>query len=343
MHPVTLIAMESGAPQISIDILNYIVDWLEANGTCTGPILEAAGIGRTVLISRVPFIDLAKYVHFFELAAECSASPNLGLHAARFKDPGSLSALGYLFMSAPTLLDAVRYVSNHLKALQGGTVHRVIAAQGSVRVEYRIIDDGIVHRRQDAEYSIAAIDNLIKIYSDGKVRPQEVHFEHSLTGRYGNYWTHFGCETFFEQESNAIIYALDGFEMRSPLRQGMLTNIIANHLETLARARTGQYSTSDQVRELIVAGLHSETQIADRLAISVSTLARRLKAEEKPFRHLLAEHRISNAKRMLATSDRTIADVALAVGYSESASFIRAFQQRVGLSPSQYREASAHD
>jgi AraC-like DNA-binding protein len=343
MHPVTLIAMESGAPQISIDILSYIVDWLEANGTCTAPILEAAGISKKALASREPFLDLAKYVHFFELAAERSATPNLGLHAARFKDPGSLSALGYLFMSAPTLLDAVRYVSNHLKALQGGTIHQVILTQNSVRVEYRIIDGGIVHRRQDAEYSIAAIDNLIKIYSDGKVRPQEVHFEHSLTGRYGNYWTHFGCETFFEQESNAVVYALDGFQMRSPLRQGMLTDIIANHLETLARTKTGQYAISDQVRELIVAGLHSETQIAGRLAMSVSTLARRLKAEEKPFRHLLAEHRISNAKRMLATSDRTIADVALAVGYSESASFIRAFQHRVGLSPSQYRQASEQD
>lgn len=330
-------SVEKTSPKISIEIVTYIVDWLESRGFKTDELLRQSRISPAMLSSRENFIELAHYTHFFEIAAQHAEIPNLGLKAARFNDPGSLSALGYLFMSAPTLSDAVKYLCSHLGAFQDETFHRASLVGRKLHVEYRIVENSIIHRRQDAEYSIAVIDNLVRIYSGGNVRPVEVHFEHRCLNKYDDYWTHFGCDVFFDQKMNAVIYESDDFYAPCPARQSMLTKIISSHLEALAEGRAEKSETGARVRELIASGVSSEPVVADRLSISVSTLSRRLKAERLSFRRLLSEHRISNAKRMLLVSDRSVAEVALAVGYAESASFIRAFRRMSGVSPSQYR------
>ena len=47
------------------------------------------------------------------------------------------------------------------------------------------------------------------------------------------------------------------------------------------------------------------------------------------------------AARLLRQGRRDIADIALAVGYSESASFIRAFARHFGTTPLRYRSGAA--
>jgi len=58
------------------------------------------------------------------------------------------------------------------------------------------------------------------------------------------------------------------------------------------------------------------------------------------FHHYLAQHRIDEAKRLLAGPDRDrlrIEDIAERVGYSSKSSFNTAFRRLVGVTPSQYR------
>lgn len=53
----------------------------------------------------------------------------------------------------------------------------------------------------------------------------------------------------------------------------------------------------------------------------------------------LAERRLSEASRMLATTDLPISSIGYENGYLNNASFARAFGRRFGLSPSDYRAA----
>ncbi len=53
--------------------------------------------------------------------------------------------------------------------------------------------------------------------------------------------------------------------------------------------------------------------------------------------HYLTRYRIQQAKQLLATTDKTITEVAMEVGFSDSNYFSRVFRQEVGLSPLAYR------
>lgn len=84
-------------------------------------------------------------------------------------------------------------------------------------------------------------------------------------------------------------------------------------------------------------GYPSREAVADRLSLSVSTLKRQLQQEGSSFSALLNEARLRDAQRLLARADLSVADVAAALGYQNTANFTRAFQQWTGVVPSAWR------
>lgn len=81
-------------------------------------------------------------------------------------------------------------------------------------------------------------------------------------------------------------------------------------------------------------------EIAEELKISQRTLNRRFLAATaiSPNKYLL-QLRISNAKELLKHSNLTIADIAIAVGFSSLSLFSTAFSKHQGHSPSDYRRS----
>ena len=74
--------------------------------------------------------------------------------------------------------------------------------------------------------------------------------------------------------------------------------------------------------------------------VSTRTLKRRLAEHGTSFRLLLEEHRREHALRLLSGTDHTVERIAELLGYSERASFHRAFRRWMGSTPERYRRAS---
>jgi AraC family transcriptional regulator, melibiose operon regulatory protein len=51
----------------------------------------------------------------------------------------------------------------------------------------------------------------------------------------------------------------------------------------------------------------------------------------------LAQHRIAHAQRLLATTNRTVLDIAMEVGFTSASRFYATFQKITGQSPRAYR------
>jgi AraC-like DNA-binding protein len=103
----------------------------------------------------------------------------------------------------------------------------------------------------------------------------------------------------------------------------------------------GEGSVIDRIKAMIanapLDGPPHIAAVAARLGLSLPTLHRRLRAAGTSWRGLLDDHRMAAAARMLRETSRSVADVALAVGYAESASFSRAFTRHFGKSPRERR------
>ena len=336
--------MSPAAPaRISVQLVRHVADWMATHQVPVEPVLRAAGIDPAVLDDPEGMVPLSGYVATFEAAADATRTPYLGLKLGQFTDVDTMGALGHLFMSAPSLLDACGGLASHLDALQEATQCRVVVSGETVQFQYRIDDDGIRQRRQDAEFSISATRNMVHLYSAGRVRPKEVHFEHRQAGRYAAYLEHFRCGVFFEQPINALVFERASFSAPQPHRGSVLYPILSSHLDALVRERSDGPGVAGTVGRLIEQQLAdggvSQAEAARLLGVSASTLGRRLREEGLTFRRLLSARRLAAAQRLLLVDETPVADVALAVGYAENASFSRAFRAAFGQSPEQFRKA----
>jgi len=86
----------------------------------------------------------------------------------------------------------------------------------------------------------------------------------------------------------------------------------------------------------------SVSELARAVRLSPAHLQRLFKQETGVhISDLLAESRLQNAARLLATTEMEVKEVAYLAGYQHHSSFVRAFQRRFRQSPKEYRRPPA--
>jgi transcriptional regulator GlxA family with amidase domain len=81
-------------------------------------------------------------------------------------------------------------------------------------------------------------------------------------------------------------------------------------------------------------------QLAQRLGLSERQTARLVRAETgRSFRELKTATRLERARKLLASSELPILEVALRAGWNSASQFHEAFRSSVGVSPARYRAA----
>lgn len=328
---------------ISSQIARNISDHLDKDGIDYSDILLNLKIKAWQLADYDEMIPLRSFVAFFEEAAILAGESHFGLKAARSETKDSLGPLSFLFLSAPTLAIAFEGFTNYLYAMQQGTSHRIMVKKNHAIIEYQIMDDNISPRRQDSEYSIAATLKLVRNYLGCPVKPIEIHFEHSRIGSYNYYKEYFNCDVLFDQATNRILFPEDLLNKGSPQMSSRLYPIIADHLRSFNPVRDNATCVDQILQILTPARLENPPNvdsIAATLGLSPSTLLRRLREEETGYRELLMNRRMEVAARLLREANISISEISFAVGYSENASFSRAFKKHYHTTPAQYRLAN---
>lgn len=330
-------------PTISVLVLRHVANCLDLVGRDPEPILARFGLRRDDLDNARAVMPLADFLSFLELAAELVGNPYLGLQAGRLGALNSLGALGFLFLSAPSLRAAFTGFDAYLGTIQDAVRKRFSAEAGIASFEYMITDQTLLARRQDAEFSIALMHNMCRNYVGGDFELIEVRFEHACQGDERVYREFFRCDVFFDQETNSFSFEDHYLARTSPVIDPELYPIVEEHLrrrviETTRRARSHQ----EIVRALEDSPLDRPPtleEVAAAMDVSAATLSRWLRAEGLRWRDLVNDRRMHAAARLLRQSQRDIADIALAVGFAESSSFVRRFGRHFGMTPQRFRNA----
>lgn len=104
---------------------------------------------------------------------------------------------------------------------------------------------------------------------------------------------------------------------------------------------SGEPPLAEQVRQFLAAGLAGGAAdlraTAAAFHLSTRTLTRRLRTEGQGFQSIRDEVRHDIAMERLATTRQSIAEIAEALGFGDTASFFRAFRRWAGCTPAAFR------
>jgi AraC-like DNA-binding protein len=110
-----------------------------------------------------------------------------------------------------------------------------------------------------------------------------------------------------------------------------------------AELRSGlQQQLSRRVQTVVSEDLSHDWQIAEvcqHLAVSESTLRRKLSDEQRSFRDLLSQLRLTQGLNLLQTTSLSVQQVADACGYRSASRFSERFRERFGTSPGELRQS----
>ena len=149
-----------------------------------------------------------------------------------------------------------------------------------------------------------------------------------------------GVPTRYHQERNAYMMRVEDADKPLPTFNAKLVRL----LEDQCRAQLQQRQTSGiagMVRQQILGSLGlvaNVDEVAKALAMSPRSLRRKLEQEGTSFRALLEDERCQTATQMLTGSDMKLDELAIHLGYTDTASFTRAFRRWKAMSPGEYRK-----
>ncbi|MDX1803602.1 MAG: AraC family transcriptional regulator ligand-binding domain-containing protein [Alcanivorax sp.] len=332
--------------EISSAALKQYLAHGDACGLDTEAALLAAGLSSERILQPEARIAGHAFQSLLNALVRDAGDPLFGLHTSEFVQPGSYNVMGYIAMSAATLLEALSKVSLYEKLVGDMGTTETLLDGPEARIVWHCL-----YPEQPARRHL--IDNVLGSWlryarwltGNDRLSPEQVWLEHpapSDPALVDEYRRVFLCDVLFGQSCSALVGARGLLD--HPLTQP--DPLLLSTLEAHAVARLGELgvatSLSQRVRQCIQDAightLPRKEQVAERLGMNVRTLHRRLADEQQSWQQLLDAVRLQEAKQQLAHTDLPQAEIADALGYSDIRSFQRSFKRHTALTPGQYRQ-----
>lgn len=308
-------------------------------------LLRDHGFFRSQLAAPYERAPLHRYVALLEATAERLDRPFLGLDmGTRFGLP-ELGPFHALMRAAGTLRSALATLTLFQSRWQTRTMMDAQVDPDCTTYSYRIEDSRIWPRRQDAEFAVSGFVTLIRQLTSSKWFPAHVQFEHSIAGREARLTELFRARVEGNQVANRLVILNEDldrpFVSATPQEDSRLKSILEAHLlDLMGPDRAAARSFVEQVEDVILRRLgrtHVDCDsIAAELNLSGRSFRRRLMEEGTSFRALLQSARQARARIILEAPDIPLSVAAEQLGYSDTATFSRAFKDWTGMSPGRF-------
>ena len=312
------------------------------NGLDPHNTFEKVGLHLESEIDPVAELSLSQYCRLFETASDASGNEHIGLHFGRHFKPKHLGILGYAAISSPTLGAALRNMEVHFPAHQERTSFGMIPDDGILWLSYKIVDERIQERRQDAELSLGMFTNIFRSALGQSWSPLEVRFEHEDNGSRVEHEKTFGAPVVFGRRTNAIAFRREHLDVVMPEHDPYLFSVVEAFLKN--RAESAASSSVDfativrtEIQLQLGTRLPSFDEIAVVLGLSNVEFQKQLRSHGLVFPDLLKAARQDLAIHYMNDESIPLTEIAYSLGYSELSAFSRAFKTWTGISPMRYR------
>jgi AraC-like DNA-binding protein len=337
-------------PTVAAGYPKALLDFAVSRGADREMLIARSHIHPDDLKDQDNRIPLANYLALLKAGIELCNEPALSLlfgEAVRLQDISIVGLIGVAFDNVESVRRQVnRYAPLTLDADDGGTADAIefVRENGDVWMKFTgevYIDNPLLTESGFARNvcGVRALAGSMPNFANLKF-PKAIRFTHAEPSYRAEYDRIFGVPLFFGSHMNAFLIDEAFLNMRLPRTNPYLAEIMSARAEELLKSLETSKTTRGRVENLLVPVLHTGEatveMIASKLGVSRQTLFRKLKTEGVTFEQVLDELRHQLALYYLNGKKVSVNQTAYLVGFSEPASFSRAFKRWTGSSPRTY-------
>ncbi len=290
-------------------------------------------------------VALSAYIDLMRIAIDATNRPALALEYGEATAMSELSIVGLLMEASETIGDAYIQMRRYGRLAIESAGPTAEPRFELVRQEGRLF---LVDEQQLSQKYPELTEGAFSWLACGPRRYMErspviaAHVTWSKPDHWRDYERILACPVYFESKWNALEMEPDSLSW--PVRQNpkYVFGILIDRAEDLLGELEIPGQISRELKNLLTAVLHEGGVTADiaaqRMGMSRQTLFRRLNDEGTDFTTILAMLRQDLAKKYLKGSKASLNEVAYLVGFSDAASFTRAFKRWTAITPGEFRQ-----
>lgn len=295
--------------------------------------LHSTGISPEMLRTGTVVSSTQELAVAANLVAATGHVPGVGLAVGERLSLRAYGIWGFALLTCPTVRGAVEFGLHYLPLTYAvtGLRLRVFGDEAHLIVDAPSGSTALTSFLVEREIAVTA-GILRTILGES---PRSMRVELSLPQPLVDYEKTLGAPVRFGMPHNAIITATAVLDLPLPQADPLTMSVCERACRTLLLERCSP-CVAQSVRTIIAEGVTDAGLIAARLHLSARTLRRHLAAEGTSLRHLVDEARRARAVELVALHHLSVEQAALRLGYTDAATFIRAFRRWTGTTPGAY-------
>jgi AraC-like DNA-binding protein len=303
-------------------------------------ILERQGIDPVTFADPDQYIDCTAVVRALEYCRSAFGEPLFGLRLAEIQSPDVFGAVTAMARAAGTVRDGLRCFTDYLPVIHcRESPLEVVTASGRAELRWNVQGDFAM--TEQANYQALLLNlKILQMLGGPEFRPDYVTLRFAVSAHdRARLEDRLGCRVAAGSGAYAVGFPLRVLDWPVATADRLVFGLLKGHLSRVAPAPVDDIAQRVEgfVRSTLPTGACTIARCAQKLGMNVRTLQWRLKEEGTIFSEILERQRIELAEGELRSGAASIHEIAVLLGYSEQASFGRAFKRWTGVNPRAFR------
>jgi AraC-like DNA-binding protein len=283
---------------------------------------------------RMPY-DVA--AELWQLLSRKSGDRDFGLHFAERLAVKDLGVVGYLAATADDLAASLDRVFRFHRLLKDPAEMVIETTASAIRIVEGPPPGAASFPRHLAEMILASYVVIFRGLTGSPIRACRVSFQHPSPGDTTEHLRIFGSPPLFDAADNELVLPAEvgqlGLRTADPVLSTYLERLADAELSALTPPDPLLVAVASEVRAALPDGYPSIQRVARKLGLSARSLQRRLEERRANYQQIVDRVRLDTARRLLADSSLSVAQIAFLTGFSDTTGFNRAFRRWTGQNP----------
>jgi AraC-like DNA-binding protein len=322
-----------------------LVEVLSEQGIAPEASLAGTGLTRERLTDPETLTSVRQYITACNNALQLSKNPETPFRVGSRIPLSAYGMYGFALVCSPSIREYFQFAVKYHQ-LATPLLSMLWREEGSYATWVLAMNPAMTHpdalMRFLLEQQLSQLATHLRgVLEHDRCPPAYAALSYSAPAHSQLYRRYLGCEVRFGQQHSELAYPKSILSEKPHMAYGPTAKIMRDTCDRILGEVKTSTGVAGEVYQIIASTPgHSPSmeEVAARLATTVRTLHRKLRAEGVSFTSILDDVRCNLAKEYLRSTKLKTEDISELVGFSEAANFRHAFRRWTGSTPARYRE-----